>query len=151
MRPGIGRVIGGHIMKKAFLCLAFATLLVAGNCAPPLIDPPMLRLDGFAPPIPDATVVMTNSRGEKIFEGTTNASGRAEGTQGPGRMDHELDVTVVTPGGKTMMDKILVPQGWELTSIYVNGRDGTFTPHFRKPPPRRGDGNDSDSGDAERD
>ena len=134
-------------MKRILLCVAFATLLTAGNCPGDLaLEPPQLQLDAPPPPIPDAMVVMTNSNGETVFEGTTNQSGRAEGTRGSGRMDHQLTVKVVLPDGKTFMDTIVIPPRWKLQRIYATADDSRITPVFIKPRPLRSD----DESDNER-
>lgn len=153
------------MLKRIGLILAFAPLLLAGQCINAFfygtdeefeeakrefgggmtyISPPSLGISTPPPPIPDAAVIMTNSRGETVFEGVTNASGVAEGSPGPGRMDHELNVQVRTPDGTELTQKIQIPTGWRLVGIRVHKNSGEFVPEWKKPPELRGEDRDSE-------
>lgn len=161
------------MLRKTILILAFMPLLLASECmhaflygtdeefqeaktaslgGMTLIDPPRLNFEAPPPPIPNASVVMTNSRGETVFEGMTNASGVANGNRGPGSMDHELNIQVRTPDGTELMQKFQIPAGWTLIAIHVQKNTGVFVPEWKKPPELRGDERDSEDGrhDSER-
>jgi hypothetical protein len=85
--------------------------------------------------VPDATVEMTNAKGETVFQGVTDQYGRAQGTNGPGKMDNILNVTVTTPDGKVYKTTIDIPAGYVLEYIHLNKLDGYFGLRFRYPQP----------------
>lgn len=115
-------------------------LVGAGGCAPVEFSIPhtlQMQIDLPPPPVPDATVVMTNSKGEVVFQGKTDARGTAQGTRGPGQVDRLLTVTATTPDGKTFTKQIDIWQGAVLEYIHLNVLNGEFSTRFRYPPPRR--------------
>lgn len=124
-------------MKPGVLCASLlAAMLTLGGCVPGELEPvdtPYLSVNLPPPPVPDATVLMTNSKGETVFQGTTDRSGTAQGTNGPGKMDNILDVTVTLPGGKVIKDRIEIWPGYVLEHIHVNSLDGYFSLRFRYP------------------
>lgn len=124
-------------MKPGFLWASLlATALLLGGCAPvdfELIDPPTLQVNLPPPPVPDAKVEMTNSKGEVVFQGTTDRYGNAQGTNGPGQMDNILNVTVTLPHGTVRKDRIEIWPGYVLEHIHVNSLDGYFSLRFRYP------------------
>ena len=126
-------------MKPSVLWASLlATALLLGGCMRPDLDPAdiptmQMQVDLPPPPVPDATVLMTNSNGEAVFQGVTDKYGRAQGTNGPGRMDHILNVTVTTPDGKTYQTVIDIPSGYVLEYIHLNKLDGYFSMRFRYP------------------
>lgn len=124
MKPGV------------LLASLLATALLLGGCAREdfeLIDPPTLQVNLPPPPVPDATVEMTNSKGEAVFQGVTDKYGRAQGTDGPGKIDNILNVTVTTPDGKVYKTTIDIPPGYVLEYIHLNKLDGYFGLRFRYP------------------
>ena len=113
-----------------------ATVLMLGGCVPgelELQDTPYLSVNLPPPPVPDATVLMTNSKGEAVFQGVTDRYGRAQGTNGPGKMDGTLNVTVTLPSGKVIEDRIEILPGYVLEHIHVDSLDGYFSLRFRYP------------------
>lgn len=117
--------------------LLAATMLL-GGCVPGEIEPPgmlsmQMQVDLPPPPVPDATVLMTNSKGEAVFQGVTDRYGRAQGTNGPGQMDHILNVTVTTPDGMVFKKTIDIWPGSVLEYIHLNKLNGEFSTRFRYP------------------
>ncbi len=92
---------------------------------------------------------MTNSKGEAVFEGTTDQSGIARGNRGPGEMDHILDIQVVTPDGISYSKRIQIWPDAILEYVHLNTINGEFTVRFRYPERPRGD-TDSREGDDRR-
>jgi len=156
--------------KKAFVMLAVASLLLGGCSKEAMhaffygtdeewkaadkwaggmtqIDPPMIDVETPPPPISDAQVVMRNSKGEVVFEGVTNKMGNAEGTTGPGQMDHELYIEVTTPDGTTLNRKFSMGPGQTLVSIKVHKETGEFIPEWEtRAEPSGGDRRDEGAG-----
>ncbi len=154
------------MVKRILFLLPLVPLLLAGQCTEAFfygtdeafvealqesggrmtrISPPSFNIETPPPPVPDAQVVMANSKGETVFEGVTNASGVAEGTVMPGRMDHELRVQVTTPDGTELTKEINIPTGWTLVAIKVHKNAGEFVLEWRKPHELRN--RDTDSGE----
>jgi hypothetical protein len=137
-------------MKTKLLWVSLlATALLLAGCAREEFDPDnvltmAMQVDLPPPPVPDATVLMTNSKGEAVFQGVTDKYGRAQGTSGPGRMDHILNVTVTTPDAQTYQTVIDIPPGYTLEYIHLNKLDGYFSTRFRYPGT---DNRDSDKGE----
>lgn len=114
----------------------FAAMLALGACAPVEFAPPeplYLQVDLPPPPVPDAKVEMTNSKGETVFQGVTDRYGRAQGTNGPGTMDNILNVTVTLPDGRVIEKTIDIWPGSFLEYIHVNSLNGEFSTRFRYP------------------
>ena len=159
------------MFKRILFLLPFLPVLLAGQCMNAFfygtdeefaeakrqgaggmtrINPPSLNFEVPPPPIANAQVTMTNSQGEVVLEGVTNASGVAEGNPGPGRMDHELKVRVVTPDGAELTQIFIIPTGWALVAIHVHRSTGEFVPEWRKPPQLRNRESDSEAEEHDR-
>lgn len=113
-----------------------AVTLALGACAPIEALPPeplYLQVNLPPPPVPDARVEMTNSKGETVFQGTTDRYGVAQGTNGPGKMDNILNVTVTLPDGKVIKKTLDIWPGSILEYIHVNSLNGEFSTRFRYP------------------
>jgi hypothetical protein len=65
----------------------------------------------------------------------TDQYGRAQGTNGPGKIDNILNVTVTLPDGKVIKKTIEIWPGSVLEYIHVNSLNGEVSTRFRYPQP----------------